>query len=237
MDDDRAVVLSQLARALASERADAPLVQRLASACAEILHADGAALTVGFDEQDRLTVATADDASARLMQLQDVIGEGPAADVYREGTPIEGDLESRSRWPVLAQAARSELGPMRILVLPMRPGGRMMGVVTVHQSGQDPSAAIDRRRAQYLADAVGAALLRDPAWDSGVQGGAWASRAPIHQATGMVIAQLGVGPDDALALLRAHAHTEGVALMVIAQRVLSRELDFSQIDIPGNEDE
>ena len=42
--------------------------------------------------------------------------------------------------------------------------------------------------------------------------GAWSSRAGIHQATGMVIAQLGISPDDALAVLRAHAYAEDIPL-------------------------
>lgn len=235
MDEDRADVLSRLARAVAGRRTDAPLVERLASVCAEILDAEGASLTIGFDEQSRLTVVAVDEASARLAQLQDVIGEGPVPDAYREGTSVGGDLESRTRWPVLAQAARGELGPMQILVVPMQPGGRMMGALTVHHTGSDPHR-FDRRRAQYLADAVGAALLRDPAWDTDEHEGPWATRAPVYQATGMVIAQLGIHPDDALALLRAHAYTQEVSLNAIAERVLSRELDFSQIDISGNED-
>lgn len=59
--------------------------------------------------------------------------------------------------------------------------------------------------AQLLSDSVGVALLRDEASTS-VEGlSSWASRATVHQATGMVIAQLGVSAEDALAVLRAHA--------------------------------
>lgn len=234
MAEDRAVVLSRLARGVAARR-DAPLAERLAAVCAEILEVGGAALTIGFDEQSRLTVVAVDEASARLAQLQDVIGEGPVPDAYREGRSVDGDLESRTRWPVLAEAARGELGPLRILAVPMQPGGRMMGALTVHHPGSDPRR-FDLRRAQYLADAVGAALLRDPEWETDEHTSPWASRAPVYQATGMVIAQLGIDPDDALAILRAHAYTQEVSLTAIAERVLSRELDFSQTDISGNED-
>lgn len=59
--------------------------------------------------------------------------------------------------------------------------------------------------AQLLSDSVGVALLRDEASTSVEGPSSWASRATVHQATGMVIAQLGVSAEDALAVLRAHA--------------------------------
>lgn len=76
MAEDRAVVLSRLARGMAARR-DAPLAERLAAVCAEILEVGGAALTIGFDEQSRLTVVAVDEASARLAQLQDGHRRGP----------------------------------------------------------------------------------------------------------------------------------------------------------------
>jgi hypothetical protein len=43
----------------------------------------------------------------------------------------------------------------------------------------------------------------------------------------MVVAQLGVGVDDALALLRAHAYAHERKLTDIAKDVVDRRLDFS----------
>lgn len=52
------------------------------------------------------------------------------------------------------------------------------------------------------------------------------ARAKIHQATGIVVAQLGVDPDDALAVLRSHAFAGDTTLADIAQQLLVRQLSF-----------
>ena len=55
----------------------------------------------------------------------------------------------------------------------------------------------------------------------------WSDRAQVHQAVGMVVAQLRVSTEDALAILRAHAFAEGTNLDVIAALILERRLDFT----------
>ena len=51
--------------------------------------------------------------------------------------------------------------------------------------------------------------------------------ARVHQATGIVVAQLAIAPDDALALLRAHAFAENATLDEIARVVVDRQLNFT----------
>ena len=72
-------------------------------------------------------------------------------------------------------------------------------------------------------------LLRDPLAHEEQQGsGSWAGRAEVHQATGMVIAQMSLPPEDALAILKAHAYALDTTLADVAGRVLRRELDFGR---------
>jgi hypothetical protein len=56
------------------------------------------------------------------------------------------------------------------------------------------------------------------------------SRREVHQATGMVLAQLGVSADDAALLLRAHAFATGRSVRDVATDVVERRLDFSAQD-------
>ena len=49
----------------------------------------------------------------------------------------------------------------------------------------------------------------------------------MHQATGMVVAQLGVPEDDALALIRAHAYSHEQSVGQSAHDVISQRLTFS----------
>ena len=66
--------------------------------------------------------------------------------------------------------------------------------------------------------------------DDGDDGGldpATSARAEVHQATGMVLAQLDISAEDALARLRAHAFVEQRLLIDVARDVVSRRLRFS----------
>jgi len=61
----------------------------------------------------------------------------------------------------------------------------------------------------------------EQAWDR-----SWGNRAEIHQATGMVVAQLGISAADALARVRAHAFAEQRRLGEVARDVVARRLRF-----------
>jgi len=54
----------------------------------------------------------------------------------------------------------------------------------------------------------------------------WEDRAEVHQATGIVVAQLAVSGPDALALIRAHAFSHGMTVREAAHRVVQRWLRF-----------
>jgi len=54
------------------------------------------------------------------------------------------------------------------------------------------------------------------------------SRAQVHQATGMVLAQLNVSATEALARLRAYAFVEQRLLIDVAQDVVNRTLVFTE---------
>lgn len=126
---------------------------------------------------------------------------------------------------MFSDAVRQSLGGLTVYAVAIRPGTATLGVLLLHRAAG--GALTDRpEQAQFLADAVGAALLRDPEGQS-MEGTAWSDRARIHQATGMVIAQLGVEAEDALALLRAHAFANSSTLLEVAAEVVGRRLDFT----------
>jgi ANTAR domain len=111
-------------------------------------------------------------------------------------------------------------------------------VLTFYQTAPRP-LHYELDEVQFLANALGVALLDDPPSRAEISTGPWTSRAQVHHATGMVIAQLGVAPEDALALLRAHAYAHATSLNDIAAQVTSRRLDFTLTingtDSNGNE--
>lgn len=232
---DKATVLTELARTMARHDAGLPLAHRLGSSAGQLMGAAGTAITIAYTTVDRVTICATDDLAARMEDLQDVLGQGPGHVAYTTGQQVPavfGDVASDDRWPLLAKAAREMFGSVRFDAIPIRPGRAVLGVLTCHQPPPG-GLVLGASTTQFLADAVGAALLDDPQKDVVERSSPWSSRASIHQATGMVVAQLGVTTDDAVALLRAHAFAHEHSLADTATAVVSRELDFSREDAEG----
>ena len=224
---DRTTLLARLARQIAEYGPEQPLETRLCRAYLAIVGGDGAAITLSYTEPSRVTLCTTDDVAARLEDLQDVLGEGPGPTAYDDEAAMTTDLRAdRGRWPLFTDAAREVPGVRTVYAVPMRPGQHTIGVLTVHQNAGDLP---DGDRAQFLADAIGAALMKDPPppVDSDLDPGPWSTRAQIHQATGMVLMQLRISPTDAMALMRAHAFSHSITLAEVAEQITSRRLRFS----------
>ncbi len=230
---DKAEVLARLARELAVRDRQLPLPLRLCHACADILDTDGGAITLAYTHSERVTLCATDATAARLEDLQEILGQGPGADAFTSGEAVIATLDQQDpegRWAMFVDAAHAALGfAATMFALPIRPETEVLGVLTLYQVTPRPLAQ-DTSAAQFLADALGAALIRDPDSQTELSPGPWGARAQIHQATGMVVAQLKFSLDDALALLRAHAFALDTTLEAVAAEVVSRRLDFSDTD-------
>ena len=220
-------ILARLAELAAANHDHQDLAVRLALACQRILGGDGTAITVENTSPRRTTLCATDDVVARLEDLQDVTGEGPCRDAYRLNQPIVATIgdDSASRWPAFTLAAVQAVGHLTMHSFPMRAGGQLFGAMSVYVA-TDRELHQSLRTAQVLVDAIGSALLQAPLGDLVGGDGPWGPRATVHQATGMVIAQLGVAPADALAVLRAHAYATDKTLADVADQVVHRVLDF-----------
>jgi hypothetical protein len=223
-------LLARLASALARAPITETISGRLCIAVRDVAGADAASMTVSYDEDYRVTVCSTDALSARLEDLQDVVGEGPGHTALASGAAQVCSLaaEPAEQWANFVMAARPLVDDVLIHAVPMRIDEHVIGVLTFYQSTSLPEGlALNDASLMRLAAASGVALIRDPtALDAELVDGSWDSRAKIHQATGMVVAQLRVSAQDAIALLRAHAYAGEVALGEIAARVLDRSLRF-----------
>jgi hypothetical protein len=232
-------VLRRLARAIAATPVEAPLSLRMCDACVEILGVDGGSLTLAYADPQRVTLCTTDEGAAQLEDLQEVFGEGPSYAAYLERTiqtlVVDGTVDPR--WPLLSDAIKQALTSCSIYAIPMKPGPQTMGVATFYQQQAHP-LLVDGPTTQLLVDAVAIALVKDPDIlddDRYAKADSWNSRARIHQATGMVMAQLRLTPEDAMALIRAHAYAHRKTLAATSDDVIARILDFSTTDPePGN---
>lgn len=226
---ERSALLTKFARAVALSQESEELSWRLCDASRQVLGADGAAITVDNDSPNRVTLAATDTVAARLEDLQDVLVEGPALDAYRTGSVVQAHLPSeRQRWPLFVEGALRTTKASTVVALPMRSGEAILGVLSLYLV-QRTELSEPLEAALLVADALAVALLHDPGAHSDLGlGGSWSNRAVVHQATGMVVAQLRLPVGDALAVLRAHAFVLDTDLGEVAKAVVDRTLVFER---------
>jgi hypothetical protein len=199
----------------------------------EQLPVTGAAVSTIGGLGDPHTMSASDSVATRMDEAQLDVGEGPCWDTIEtpgwiDAPDIAGSAEFR--WPGFRDAIRDE--PISaVFAYPLRIGGLQIGTLDLYRQDRGELPADAKLDAQRLADQVAPAVLRatfarlglDPESESDDR----APRAIIHQATGMVLAQLDVTPEDALLLLRGRAFATGRPVRDVARDVIDRRLDFS----------
>lgn len=189
----------------------------------------GAAITVAYTRPERVTVATTDETALILEEAQDVTGQGPGVDAFTSGTyarlELPEDGRPDARWPLLHLDSVPDLAPVVVHALPLAKEDRVIGVLTLYRRGTDTD--LDDDAATVVSKAVVAALVADSPDEGSAIEGPWAERAEVHQATGMVVAQLGIPEQDALALIRAHAYSHEQSVGRTARDVITKRLRFS----------
>lgn len=224
------------------------LAQRICQACVDGLDVDGAAISLLTATVSRRTLWATDATAQRLEDLQFALNEGACMEAASTGDPVlVPDIRAgagTARWPVFAAAVVEQTPVGALFALPLSWGAVDVGVLDLYRT--TPGALDDRQLGDALAAADTAALMlmaqrTDPGGASGaphdgvaVDGAepwldpALGHRAEIHQATGMVLAQLGISAVDALARLRAHAFAHQRLLLDVAHDVVQRRLVFTE---------
>lgn len=205
----------------------------LAVPFASALPVDGAALSVLVGAQGQSTINASDRVAARLDELQFDLGEGPCWSAMTKSVPVlVDDLRESVQWPAFTEAVTADAvtGAVRSLfAFPLAIGSLDIGAVDLYRStpgGLDHAAATNAATLTSLAAWQVLRRILDQNRDA-FDDDARYSRREVHQATGMIIVQLGVGPADAELLLRAHAFSSGRSVRETANDVVERRLDFS----------
>lgn len=191
----------------------------------------GAAFTVMTSDSARELLCASDPVIAAVAELQFSLGEGPALEVFTTGLPaLIADLASPrpgARWPAFtAEVAALQVGGL--FAFPMHLGAVTLGVCEVYRREPGPLSVSDLGAVLRALDTATLALLSLRAGD-GIDGphdggGEGLGRRQVHQATGMLIAQLGIDAEQAFARLRAHAYAEGKDVQMIAADIVRRRL-------------
>lgn len=228
--EEQKELLVQLARKLARSSPDATLPLRLCVAYTELVGAEGGSISMDFSSTERVVLCATDDRCARIEDAQEVLREGPSLDAYRTGVAVTGlsAAEQAQRWPLLGETLEANFPATALHAFPITPDAHVVGAVLVYRT-RDPRLTVSAEQAQFLANAVGIALLGELDSQSLTEE-TWSARDRVDQATGMVVAQLHVTPGDARAVLRAHAYAHETSLAQVSAWVLDRELTFTDSD-------
>jgi hypothetical protein len=211
----------------------------LCVSCVKVLPVDRAALTIGGESTTWEPLSATDETAARIEAHQVVTGEGPAVDAAERGGPVlVDDLSSQfDRWPGFTAAlGRDAYGAM--FAFPLQIGAIAIGVLDLYRNEPVPIEPDELTAMLAVADIVTMVLMsRPPPADIDTNTpDAWWTPSPasseIHQATGMVVAQLSVAPRVAFLRLRAHAFTQDRPLTEVAREVIERRLRFDPDDDP-----
>src|SRR5690606_12573479 len=153
--------------------------------------------TVEYLSSSRTTLCASDDVAAGLESLQEITGEGPGFQAARDNALVTTELgpEPDQRWPMLTHAVTERFGVLQVHAVPLN---ALNGVATVYS--RVPGVLVDSPApVAFLATAIGSALVANAAEHDGEAslGEEWSSRSAVHQATGMVMAQVRVTAEDA----------------------------------------
>jgi hypothetical protein len=193
----------------------------------------GAAVSTVGEVLGSETVSASDSTAARIDELQFDLGEGPCWDAMRLGRPVlEPDLRTHPStvWPAFSAAIADH--PVRsIFAFPLVVGTLRIGAVDLYAVDHVTLNPVQTQLAGSMASAIGKHVLRRALMNIGGDyedpGNAF-SRRLIHQATGMVLAQLRVPADDALLIIQGQAFAAGKSMMEIAEEIVGLRLEFSR---------
>ena len=234
----RVAELGVVARALLGIAGDVgderALAEQVCQAYVAGLDVDGAAISLLTASTSSQTLCATDATAELLEELQFSLGEGACVEAAVTGRPVlVPDLHHStevSRWPIFAAAVVEQADVGALFAVPFQWGAINLGVLDLYRTAPGSLSDVQLRDAISAAD-MAALMFLGMRTDSG--DGEWLDhsvygRAEIHQATGMVLAQLGVSATDALARMRAYAFVEQRLLSDVAHDVVSRRLRFTQ---------
>lgn len=185
----------------------------------------------------RGSICVSNDVSDLIEELQFTLGEGPCIDAYHQRQVVtEPDLAVPvvARWqaftpPAVAAGVRAVFG------FPITAGTVRLGALNLYRDQPGPLTALQHADALLLANAAAHVIidLQADAAPGTIGRGLEASgnfRFVVHQASGMVAAQLAITVDDAMLRLRAYAFVHGRGVSDVAAEVVARQLRFDTGD-------
>jgi hypothetical protein len=210
----------------------------LCEACVTLFEIDAAAISLIFPGVNSATLGSSDAAARVYDELQFTMGEGPCLDSVATRAPVlVPDLanSTKVRWPAYG-AAMLGYKIRSVFAIPVVLAGEYVGALDLFRARPGELPGDELAGAVVAAELAGAPLLDlmgsdlqaavdDPGSSAWTELNAL-SRTEVSQATGMLVAQLGVEPAEALLRLRAHAYATNRSATDVARDILDRRLQL-----------
>lgn len=211
--------------------APADSVAQAADSFVRVFPVTGASISTVGDFLGNETLSASNDLAAHIDELQFDLGEGPCWDALSTGRPvIEPDLWAAPlhQWPAFSRAIpRDEVGA--IFAFPILVGRLRIGAVDMYAGEPMELNRMQTRQAAALAGLVGKNVLRlalESAGDDDERLLTKHSRRTIHQATGMVLAQLDISAEEAGLIIQGYSFASGRSMKEVSDDILAGRLAF-----------
>ncbi len=211
--------------------------KRLCEVSAEVTGMTGAGIMLMSGDVPRGSICTTNDVSALIEQLQYELGEGPCVDAYNHDRPVlEPNLVAphAPRWLGFRGPA-IDAGVKAVFGFPLQVGSVRLGALNLYCD--KPGHLTDEQHADALtmADIAAQAVL---VMQAKAEPGQLALELEVnsdfqyvvHQAAGMVAAQLDISVALALIRIRAYAFGNELSVSEVARKVVGRTLRFEAHD-------
>jgi hypothetical protein len=229
--------LQRILALLTTGNTEEPTAKRLGEVCADVTAMTGAGIMLMSHEVPAGSVCATNDVSALIEDLQFTLGEGPCVDAYTAGRPVlEPDLAEPAvrRWPAFSPLVLNA-GARAVFGFPLQVGAVRLGALNLYRDRSGSLSDDQHADALVMADVAAHSVL---SMQSHAPPNAVAAELDVaadfhlvvHQASGMVAAQLGVSVAEALIRLRAYVFAHDLTLTTVAQLVVGRRLRFDPTD-------
>ncbi|MEJ5945767.1 GAF and ANTAR domain-containing protein [Pseudokineococcus basanitobsidens] len=222
---DRSRALAELAR-ISLDQPLGEVLQQVVDLAVEMLDGVRALSVTLVDDGSTRSAAFSDPVAARLDERQYEDGFGPCTDAARSGGVVRvRDTAHEETYPGFAALAR-RYGVRSVTSVGMPWGERVVGALNLYVVGEDPlpedEVELARTFAGYAAAALAnAALYASTAELAEQMQRAMASRAVIEQAKGVLVAALGVDPEEAFAELSRRSQRSNTKLRDVAAELVA----------------
>lgn len=221
------------AEVIAAEVRGAPpdeVPERLCLTAVRLLPVTGASASLR-GEGVPVRLCASGDRATYLAELQATLGDGPCVSAAESGAPVLAcDLTTGAdagRWPVFAQQATA-VGVRAVYALPLGGDAGCLGTLDLYRDTPGTLAAPQLSLARLVAGVMTTALMALPRGEETWLDQLAGDHDEVYRAVGMIMAQLGVGADEALARLRADAFVCGRTANDVARDVLIHRRRFDR---------